>query len=336
MMRRLVPMLLLAVALACGACRDAADDAPFGAAIGAPLVLRAEVSTREAALFDPVDVVYDLAESRDVIAAAPDTPRFEPPVPDGFVGEELSRTVREADDHRWTRVVQRLRPSRLGTIEIPSVVVERGDARASTDPIGVTVVGRLGTDLPEGVDATTIEEPGPAFDAPSKWPWWIAVGGGVAAFAALAWWLLRSRGRARDHAEQVAVPAHVEALRALARLRNAPRATDAEVDAFYVAVSDVLRRYLERRFGLHAPERTTEEFLPEVASSGRLDTEQQRPLSDFLRRCALVKFARHRPSDDEHVRAFEFAESLVHATREDLPEQRAADRVARDGAEEVA
>jgi hypothetical protein len=36
-----------------------------------------------------------------------------------------------------------------------------------------------------------------------------------------------------------------------------PRGTEAEVERFYVEVSDVLRTYVEERFGLRAPERTT-------------------------------------------------------------------------------
>ena len=62
--------------------------------------------------------------------------------------------------------------------------------------------------------------------------------------------------------------------------------------AYAIAVSGVVRRYLERRFGLLAPRRSTEEFLAEARTAGRLDESHQRNLADFLAACDFLKFAR--------------------------------------------
>src|SRR5690606_20874216 len=119
-------------------------------------------------------------------------------------------------------------------------------------------------------EAAEVEAPGDLF--PERTPWWLPVAG-VAALAlvgGLLWWRFHARPVPGAVPGTTALPPHVTALRALARLRNAPRTTPEEVERFYTEVSQVLRRYLEDRFGLHAPERTTEEFLPEVERSGRL------------------------------------------------------------------
>ena len=58
------------------------------------------------------------------------------------------------------------------------------------------------------------------------------------------------------------VPPHVRARRRLEQalgLLSDPR-------LFCIAVSDAIRLYLEDRFLLHAPERTTEEFLHELGT----------------------------------------------------------------------
>src|SRR4030095_2527640 len=67
-------------------------------------------------------------------------------------------------------------------------------------------------------------------------------------------------------------------------------------DRFCTAVSHTLRLYLEERFQLHAPERTTEEFLIELQGSSALNVEQKRSLQSFLQSCDLVKFARMEPT----------------------------------------
>ncbi len=60
---------------------------------------------------------------------------------------------------------------------------------------------------------------------------------------------------------------------------------------FYVELTHVVRRYIERRHGIRAPEQTTEEFLQEAARSGSFTPETLARLRDFLSSADLVKFA---------------------------------------------
>ena len=53
----------------------------------------------------------------------------------------------------------------------------------------------------------------------------------------------------------------------------------------------IIRRYLEDRFELRAPELTTEEFLTVAGTPVLLSHEHQKLLRDFLRQADLVKFA---------------------------------------------
>lgn len=135
---------------------------------------------------------------------------------------------------------------------------------------------------------------------PWDWRAWLAVGLVVLALAALAWWAWRRFRRPPAPApEAPPLPAHVRALDGLeAALQDLP-----EPERFCTRVSAVLRRYLEERFGLNAPDRTTEEFLAELrAGGGPLSAEQQGLLADFLTRCDLVKFAPGHPATEEELR----------------------------------
>lgn len=62
--------------------------------------------------------------------------------------------------------------------------------------------------------------------------------------------------------------------------------------AFAVAASDIVRRYIEERFGISATRRTTDEFLADILTSRASDLIRHRiPLQEFLQRCDYAKFA---------------------------------------------
>jgi hypothetical protein len=84
---------------------------------------------------------------------------------------------------------------------------------------------------------------------------------------------------------------------------------------FCSLVSDTLRVYLEERFTVHAPERTTEEFLVELGEMPILNADQKQRLAEFLERCDLVKFARFEPTESELRALLEAALRLIDETQ---------------------
>jgi len=60
-----------------------------------------------------------------------------------------------------------------------------------------------------------------------------------------------------------------------------------------------VRRYLEDRFRLRAPEMTTEEFLQAAQQNPQLPREHRSSLGRFLTEADMVKFARHIPELEE-------------------------------------
>ena len=88
------------------------------------------------------------------------------------------------------------------------------------------------------------------------------------------------------------------------------------IKEYYVRLSDIARRYLEKRFSLRAPEMTTEEFLDTLRASSLLEAEHKNLLREFLSHCDLVKFAKYGPTPIEMIDSFKSAEKLVDQTRE--------------------
>lgn len=121
---------------------------------------------------------------------------------------------------------------------------------------------------------------------------------------------------------------------AIARLRalqEFPRATEDEIDRFYVELSGIVRRYLEEQFELRAPESTTEEFLDRASRSTALTDDHRSLLVGFLQRADLVKFAHQMPGDLEIAESVRSAERFLEDTREDLPSPTAVAATAERG-----
>ena len=123
--------------------------------------------------------------------------------------------------------------------------------------------------------------------------------GRIAAVLVLGWLLWWAWNRWRKNRPQpVAPPPPPPDARARTRLQEALQWIH-QPERFCTVVSEILRTYLEARFGLRAPERTTEEFLAEMQTSGSLDLRHKQVLADFLTRCDLVKFAQANPGRPE-------------------------------------
>lgn len=145
--------------------------------------------------------------------------------------------------------------------------------------------------------------------------WWLWLLLLAAAIAFVLW--LRKRRRPTIATGTVAPSsAYDVAMRALQQLRE----DNPPVEEFYTRLSDIVRHYLESQLGLHAPERTTEEFLYEISRDHALSAEHRELLGAFLQESDLVKFARFRPEADDRQRAFDAAEKFVRDTQPRTPE----------------
>lgn len=143
------------------------------------------------------------------------------------------------------------------------------------------------------------------------WVWALIVLVLAAVGAGAFFWFRRKQELAQE-AALAARPAHEKALEALQKLR-ALLSEDNYLE-FIVEVSRILRVYIQDRFGLRAPHRSTEEFLAEASSNESLSSGQQEVLGDFLRQCDMVKFARRSAALRQMETLFETAEQFVHDT----------------------
>jgi hypothetical protein len=114
------------------------------------------------------------------------------------------------------------------------------------------------------------------------------------------------------------LPAHEIAYNELENLKALNLISKGRIKEYYYGLSNIVRHYIENRFRLMAPERTTEEFLAEMAITHKLGEKHKQLIRNFLEHCDLVKYAKYGPNNQEIEDAFNSAKTLVDETREIL------------------
>ncbi len=126
--------------------------------------------------------------------------------------------------------------------------------------------------------------------------------------------VLLGRLRARKKIERKRT-AYDTAVARLVALETGGAPDGAAADPWFVELSGIVRRYLEDRYDIAAPERTTEEFLTEAAKAAELTADHRALLSAFLDRCDRVKFAGYQPDSAESLATLKAARGFVEDSR---------------------
>ncbi|MHC4394192.1 MAG: BatD family protein [Planctomycetota bacterium] len=212
----------------------------------------------------------------------------------------------------------RLEPFLSGSFSIPAFTFEFSDVNSveekkyelTTEPIDIEVVSLLGEQRAELVIAD-IEG---VVEMPEKASYWWAWSMAVVAIITVMCWLYMRR---KSYTELVRIfkPAHEIAYERLRALIKDDLVNAGKIKEFYERISDILRHYIEHRFDLRAPERTTEEFLTELAVTDVLAEPDKEGLGEFLRHCDLVKFARHEPTAEQIQKTFDLVKDFIEKTK---------------------
>ncbi|MBL8879911.1 MAG: hypothetical protein JNG88_12395 [Phycisphaerales bacterium] len=315
-------MALIALCLIAGCTRNAESpdaDAATDVAERGPLKLAASASPKQVWLADPIriDAVFiapadhvvrfpgaEIFGELDASAAEPVGPR---PLPDGR--------------NEWRREYT-LRSLSAGALEIPPLLVKYAikrdngseplfDSELATGTLNVEVRSALTSQdsvaAPRDITGTLLPR-----RHWSQRDWMIAAVAGlsIAGIIAAILWLVRRVLRRPSVPE---LP-EVWALRALSALTTADWEDQKRRQQFFYRLSEIVRQYIERKFGLTAPEMTTEEFLSALSrGDGALPYDKDR-LRVFLESCDRVKYAAFQPRREDGEETLSVARAFVHTT----------------------
>lgn len=238
----------------------------------------------------------------------------------GIVDRDVLPEKLDSDMRTIKTVRYELESFLTGEHDIPALSFEFFDVNdpnktytLDTDPIPVQITSLLGADRND----LAIEplEDVVAMPREIKWTWivvsvccWIVVG-------ALVAYLTYLKKKQIPDIVRVFKPAHEIAYDRLRRLIEDKLIDAGQIKLFYERISTILRHYIEDRFKLRAPERTTEEFLLELKHSPVLSDTDKQNLAEFLNHCDLVKFAKHEPTNEQIQRTFDLVKDFIETTK---------------------
>jgi hypothetical protein len=180
----------------------------------------------------------------------------------------------------------RLQAHHSGLQQIPSLRIQLTGTEGKTqelltDEMSCAIQGILPKDAP-----LSLQPPRDKLTYFQTVPTEAIIGAGTLVLLAIGgvFWL-RSR-----RTEEEILSAEQKAMQQL-RLLEKSKSSEDKLDIFYQELSMILRRYIEGRFGLSAPEQTTEEFLVTLNNVRFFNPKQASFLLLFLRECDAIKFA---------------------------------------------
>lgn len=121
----------------------------------------------------------------------------------------------------------------------------------------------------------------------------------------------------------IILPAHEKALKALNTLNEAQLWQKGLIKEYQTSLTDIIRNYLEDRYGIRAKEMTTDEINGSLQQVS-FDLRHMSTLVEILQVADLVKFAKATPDDNIHAvfmdKAIKFVEQTQNSNAERNPE----------------
>jgi hypothetical protein len=133
---------------------------------------------------------------------------------------------------------------------------------------------------------------------------------GVIAY--FVWRHLRRRGVVGN--AEVLLPPHIEANKALEELHHRKLWQNGKYNLYYTLLTDILRRYISRRWDIRAMEYTSDEIMAALRGC-EMSVDSRANLSTIFRTADMAKFAKAEPDDELNEECYTMAYYFVENTK---------------------
>jgi hypothetical protein len=214
-----------------------------------------------------------------------------------------------------------LEPFLSGDYNIPAMTVKFWKAtedpkevhEIETEEIKISVKSLL----PENFTQMKLHDIRPPVALPGKispWAWAVGICG-VVVVGGLIFFIVLKRRKERQSVAQRRLPPHEIAFNELEKLIAQQFVEKGDAKSFYYEITNILRRYIENRFSINAPEQTTEEFLEGLRTNLSFSEKYKELLKIFLMHCDLVKFAAYQPTTNDIQNTFNSCRNFISETK---------------------
>jgi len=235
--------------------------------------------------------------------------------------DRIKEFEKEEDDYLITERSYVLCTYEAGRQTIPplTILYDDGDGdtgKITTDEIAIDVKGVIG----EKENPTDIKDIAPPVAIKTNFIRlfkWVSMGIAVVLVGIALFIVFRRWKKMRKAPEEKVIKRlpHEIAYELLKQLSSENLIEKGLIKEYYYRITNILRHYIEDQFGLSAPERTTEEFLMEMAYTEALNDNQKRLIQKFLEKCDMVKYAKYSPSVLEIKDTYNITKQLIDETK---------------------
>ncbi len=136
----------------------------------------------------------------------------------------------------------------------------------------------------------------------------------LALIGLLIYFIRRKKEKGYFFTPEVILPPHVIALNDLNALKDSKMWLRGKEKEFYTKLTDILREYIGKRYGISAPEMITEDILTAIRRLSDVQSSTE-SLRQILQLADLVKFAKYMPLIDENDLSLMNAFLFVNQTK---------------------
>lgn len=134
----------------------------------------------------------------------------------------------------------------------------------------------------------------------------------IVVMGAILFYIYRKNRRSKF--EEILLPPHVEANKALEQLHHRKLWQNDKHNLYYTLLTDILRRYISRRWEIRAMEFTTNETM-EALRAFDIPNDSRLALHTILRTADMAKFAKAKPDDELNEECYTMAYYFVENTK---------------------
>ncbi|KPK22999.1 MAG: hypothetical protein AMJ61_16505 [Desulfobacterales bacterium SG8_35_2] len=294
----------------------------------ASFILDQSINKKEITIAEQLELVLETAVPENM---AVEFPTYSASLGDFTLKDSRALPARmtgSGDDLRVLhQIIYILEPYLSGTYTIPVMTVtysEKENGAAVSKLVTREIQVPVRSLLPQDTDQVAIKDIKPPYSLPPDKVQLFLLAGLVLILAVLVlfgfYFWTKKRGK-KISPEIKPGPAEI-ARQELERLLAENLLAKGKIKLFHLRISDILRHYIENRFGVRAPEQTTEEFLIKLSQADSADNillgSHEALLVDFLSQCDLVKFAKHEPSMTECEKTMMICREFIEKTAKDI------------------
>lgn len=267
--------------------------------------LKGEYVNKQLTIGDPIEIILVAKYPIDAVLSEPFVDSLEP----FMIIDQQNQVVQEQGFVTNTYTIK-IVPFSTGQLQVPVFkFLHRNDDAVDT-LFSNGIVLQVVSVMPE--DMKDINDIKKAIDYPNFLPLIIALAALTAVLLGyLAYRFIGKLKKTRAMTKSLPPP-WAEAIAALDNIPRDDWLARGFFKKYYYAISEILKRYLERRFEFNAVEQTTTEI---AACLKMMKVPQREEFDGFFTRADLVKYAKYVPPHSEMSSAVDSAKALINKSR---------------------